>query len=82
MNDTSSKIEEIMADGLRRLSGEERLRMGASMFDTAKRLVIASIAATDETDMRMRIFLRFYGNDFDDIEIGKIKKWLKVKGQR
>ena len=79
MNDTSPKIEKMMTDRMKLLSGEERLKMGASMFDTAKQLVIASLCASDEIDMRIRIFLRFYGNDFDDHTIEKITGWLRAK---
>jgi len=76
MNDTSPEVEKIVTDRMKRLSGEERLKMGASMFDTAKQLVIASLSTTDETDMRIRIFLRFYGNDFDPVAIQKIVDYL------
>lgn len=49
-------------------SGAERLLMGFSMFDAAKHLVEASIAAksgnTKGPNFKKAVFLRFYGNDF------------------
>jgi hypothetical protein len=51
-------------------SGEDRLRMGFSMYATARALVVASILERDPQaspeQIRAAIFLRFYGRDFDD----------------
>lgn len=77
MNDTSSEIECIITDRMKRLSGEERLRIGASMFDTAKRLVIASFARGEAAaNTRVRLFLRFYGGDFDSVSREKIITYI------
>jgi len=55
-------------------SGEERLLMGCSMYDTAKEIVRNAIynsrpGITDK-EMKKEIFLRFYGKEFsrDDRE--------------
>lgn len=49
------------------LSGEERLRMGAEMFDSAVRLMRAGIEAAHgpmpETEMRERLLRRLYGDE-------------------
>jgi hypothetical protein len=68
---------------LRLKSGEERLKMGASMFDMARHLVIASLAYenTDE-NLRTRLFLRFYNNDFDAEKKKRIIRYLKNAGGR
>jgi hypothetical protein len=57
-------------------SGEERLKMGCAMRDTARALVEASILeqdpqATSET-VRKGLFLRFYGHEFDADSRAKI----------
>jgi hypothetical protein len=48
--------------------GEDRLRMGFSMYATARALVVASILAKEPQAsperIREAIFLRFYGRDF------------------
>jgi hypothetical protein len=50
-------------------SGEERLRMGGSMYATARALVIASVLARDPSAspavLRRAVFMRFYGHEFD-----------------
>jgi hypothetical protein len=50
-------------------SGEERLKMGDSMYATARALVIASILERDPSAspaaLRQALFLRFYGHEFD-----------------
>jgi len=49
-------------------TGQQRLRMGCSMYDTAKEIVRSAIynsrpEITDE-EMKKEIFLRFYGKEF------------------
>ena len=53
-------------------SGIDRLRMGAEMFDTAKSLVMRSLNETSERKLRLKIFLRFYGTEFNPEQRGKI----------
>lgn len=70
MTDTSPAMQKLYDDMILSLSGEERLRMAGSMFQTARRLVLASLLeqnpnATPE-DLRVGLFLRFYGDDFDE----------------
>jgi len=79
MNDTSPEIEKIVTDKMKRLSGEERLKMGASMFDMAKKMVLVSLPIQEENECRIRLFLRFYGNDFDEQEREKIIRHIKEK---
>lgn len=68
MGDTSPEIEDRFFEMIMKVSGQERMNMGFSMFNMARLQVIASInmdkprANLDE--IRREIFLRFYGNDF------------------
>ena len=69
MNDTSPEMDTHYRDMLMQRSGEERLKMGCSMRETARAFVEASIReqdpqATPET-VRKGLFLRFYGQEFD-----------------
>lgn len=64
MNDTSVGIEYRFQGMMMKKSGQERLKMGFSMFNMARRQVVASIKIdnpnADIKEIRRRIFLRFY----------------------
>jgi hypothetical protein len=69
MKDTPPEMEARYRDMLMQRSGEERLKMGCAMRETARALVEASIReqdpqATPEA-VRKGLFLRFYGHEFD-----------------
>jgi hypothetical protein len=76
MNDTSSSIETRFLEMMMKKSGQERLKMGFSMFDMARGQVIASIQRKnpniDIKDLKRELFLRFYGQDFSSEEQEKI----------
>ena len=65
MNDTAPEMAKLQHDLLMQRSGSERLRMASSMFATAKAMALASFGNIGEQEKRVRLFLRFYGNDFD-----------------
>ena len=69
MTDTSPAMDVRYRAMLMQRSGEERLKMGCAMRETARALVESSILeqdpqATPET-LRKGLFFRFYGHDFD-----------------
>ena len=70
MNDTSPGMARKYRALLLERSGVERLKMGSSMFATARRLVVASLRERDPdaspAEVRRTLFLRFYGADFDE----------------
>jgi len=57
-------------------SGEQRLLMGCSMYDTAKEIVQSAILAhrpaITPQEMKKAIFLRFYGQDFSPSDMEKL----------
>jgi hypothetical protein len=65
MKDTSPEMESRFNEMMMKKSGEERLKMGFSMFDMARRQIVASVKMNkpdaDIKDIRREIFLRFYG---------------------
>ena len=69
MRDTPPDVDARYRQMLLERSGEDRLRMGFSMYATARALVVASILAKEPeaspARIREAIFLRFYGRDFD-----------------
>lgn len=77
MNDTSDLIKEKLEASYALRTGEEKLLMALSMFETARELVIASLPNDiSKSELRKELFLRFYGNDFDENEKIKIVQRL------
>ena len=76
MTDTPPEMEAKMREMMMKKTPAERLHMGCSMFDMAKRLVVSSILQKDPhtspKSLKKEIFLRFYGNDFDEATKKKI----------
>lgn len=76
MNDTNPEIEARFFKMMMEKSGQERMKMGFSMFNMARLQVIASIKRNnpdaDLQEIRRELFLRFYGNDFSPQEREKI----------
>jgi len=68
MFDTHPDVAIRYRDLMMSKSGQQRLLMGCSMYDTAKKIVRSAIynsrpEITDK-DMKKEIFLRFYGQEF------------------
>jgi hypothetical protein len=66
MNDTPPEIEERMREMMMARSGAERLIMGSSMFDAARRVVLASLPKDlPEAELKRRLFERIYGEPLE-----------------
>ncbi len=78
MRDTSPEMEEKMHEMIRLKSPIERLKMGASMYNTSKQLILRSILEKNpdisKTALRQELFLCFYGNDMDPVQRDAIIK--------
>ena len=62
MTDTSPEIAEMVRTRLMALSGEQRFRMGAEMFEAARRMVLASLPPKlSEAERKRRLYIRIYG---------------------
>jgi len=73
MNDTAPEIQDKIDDIYKNKTGEEKLLIALSMFETARELVISSLPKNlSDRDLRKELFLRFYGNDFTVNEKEKI----------
>ena len=72
VKDTSPEMETRFFEMMMEKSGQERLKMGFSMFELARKQVIASILnenpKADSKEIRAKVFLRFYGQDFSPEE--------------
>ena len=80
ISDTPKEIEELMIRLMAQKTPVERLRMASSMFDTGRRLMIAGLrkeyGPLTEAQLRAKIFMRLYREDFSDAELKKIIKHL------
>ena len=73
MIDTTTEAEKIQSELFDKMTGEERMKIASNMFDTARKLVLASLDKNlNDTEKRKTLFLRFYGNDFSVNEKEKI----------
>ena len=76
MNDTSVKMAEFYRDLIMKRSGEDRLKMGCSMFETAKEIVKSSILEQNPgislSDLKKAVFVRFYGHEINKDCLQKI----------
>ena len=70
MKDTSNDSELETARRYAAMAPIDRLRMVSEMFESAKRLIAASVRSAEpdisETELRVRIFDRLYADDFDE----------------
>lgn len=80
MNDTSPAVKVKMQEMMKQKSPQERLAMGCSMYDMSKQIVVSSILQQtpkiSAAELRRKLFLRFYGNDFDAVRSEEILKQL------
>lgn len=78
MTDTSLRMNRKMLEMIRCRSGEERLKMGADMFDMAKKIVLASKTGhpCNDPETRSYLFLRFYGSEFIGERKERILRYL------
>jgi hypothetical protein len=69
MNDTSPEMESRYRTMIMERSGEERLKMGCSMFDAAKAMMQAGILDQNPhaspAEIRRALFTQLYGHEFD-----------------
>jgi hypothetical protein len=62
MQDTTPDLRRLVAERLRRMEPEERVRMCAEMFETARALVEASLPqGLEPLERRRRLAERLYG---------------------
>jgi hypothetical protein len=76
MNDTSPEMESRYRAMIMERSGEERLKIGCSMFDAAKAMMQAGILDRNPhvspAEIRRVLFMQLYGHEFDPESRAKI----------
>ena len=72
MNDTHPEVAVRFRDLMTSKTGQQRLLMGCSMYDTAKEIVCSAINNSHPgitgVEIKKEIFLRFYGQDFSQAD--------------
>ena len=76
LNDTDPAVALRLRKLMMERTGEERVLMGCSMFDAAKKIAGAAIRDRDpqvtRQEMRGELFRRFYGLEFGESERERI----------
>jgi hypothetical protein len=79
MFDTHPELAVRFRDLMMSKTGQERLVMGCSMYDTTKEIVRSAIYSRrpgiTDTELKKEIFLRFYGQEFSEADR---KKYLSA----
>lgn len=82
MNDTHPEMRAEQRRLLMARTPAERLEMGCAMFDAARALMRAGLGDAAGTDasvaMRIRLFERTYGRDFDAATTARIVEHLRA----
>ncbi len=81
MDDTSPAITKKMHEMIQQKKPIDRLKMGCSMYETSKYLILHAIKKNNPTistiELRKEFFLRFYGEDFSPKQRDKILMHLE-----
>lgn len=81
MDDTHPSIKDEFHRRLMAHSGETRMVMGSRMFDACREMVLASVPnSLSDSEIREALFLRFYGDEFDEKHRIRILEYLKSRG--
>jgi hypothetical protein len=81
-SDTSPEVEAWLLAQYMKRSPAERIRMASGMFDDAMTIVRAGImmsGVTDPTEIRVQVFLRFYGRDLDEEMCQEVVRRLRAE---
>jgi hypothetical protein len=79
MNDTSPETQNKLNEIYNNKSGEERLLIALKMFETARNIVLSSLPEhLSNKDLRSELFLRFYGNSQQIINLLSFIDYLTI----
>ena len=78
MGDTSTEINQLYRKMLMNRSGQERMMMGFSMFDSSLKMIEASFPKQiTQKQKKVLLLKRLYKNDFTDEEFNKIVTYFE-----
>jgi hypothetical protein len=76
VNDTSPKIEAMIKERYRQMTPDERVRIAASMFETARAIVLSSLPPNlSHRDRRLAVARRFYGDELPEAALIAHAEW-------
>lgn len=76
MNDTSPQIEALVDERYRRMTPDERVRIAASMFETARAIVLSSLPpGLNRRERRLAVARRFYGDELPEAALIAHAEW-------
>jgi hypothetical protein len=76
MNDTSPEIEAMIRERYRQMTPDERVRIAASMFETARAIVLSSLPPNlSRREQRLALARRFYGGELPDAALIAYAEW-------
>jgi hypothetical protein len=76
MNDTSAKIEAMVNERYKQMTPDERVRIAASMFDTARAIVRSSLPPNlSRREQRLALARRFYEGELPEAALISHADW-------
>ena len=83
VNDTSPEAERIQREILMSKTPEERFLIGASMYESARTMVLASLPKDlGYAELRIRLYERFYGEPAPPGYVEALKKRERLLNER
>ena len=76
MSDTSEKFEAMVRERYRQMTPDERVRIAASMFETARAIVLSSLPPNlGRRERRLAIARRFYAGELPEAALIAHAEW-------
>lgn len=76
MNDTSPKIEAMIRERYKQMTPDERVRIAASMFETARAIVLSSLPPNlSRREQRLALARRFYAGELPEAALIAYAEW-------
>jgi len=76
MNDTSPKVQALVDEHYRRMTPDERVRIAASMFETARAIVLSSLPrGLSRRERRLALAKRFYAGELPEEALIAYAEW-------
>ena len=76
MSDTSPDFDEMVNERYRRMTPDERVRIAASMYDTARAIVLSSLPPhLSRRERRLAFARRFYDGELPEAALIAYAEW-------
>jgi hypothetical protein len=83
MSDTSPEVERMVAEHYQQMTPEERMRIAASMFETARVIVESSLPTTlTRRERRLAFAQRMYGDELPEAALLAFAEWTEKSRAR